>query len=759
MIKKLQKNKLIANAKAEMTENDYFESKSFYEHLVSMFKFMTRCEKKAIIHIKNMGNAMTAGTDGNCLYLNWNNPIQKTFPTLKLKILSVLGLFYHEIGHMLYTDFDTNTVYTEDIRKQGMLNVKVNPMLKQEKDDVEYFLKLKPEYKEYLTSTYRNINNIIEDIWMENQLCKEFQGTVKNAITIDRIKVVDSCKTLKRMIAEEYSDTAITLNLVLCYASSGLIPNPHNLITEHTEVLELTKPHINAGISNDDVWGRIIESTNIFLCMWQMIKSEIEEKEEEEKQNSNSQQQSQISSSVANQLSQKQEEETKKSSDSNENATTSEYYRGKRAEKEKSENEMDNSKSNQQTTSNGQNMDLGEKEDGEQSSQNTDETYEDGIEEDYSSNGSEENEESTEIDNSNESMLPQSLQELHELIQNKLENSPRFAETEGSADGDLDQGGEIEYEDLEISTNDGIGAKIIDSINSYAEETVNAGLLRENENELIEEVKSVPFTNNHKGVNFKINRHLFISENDIYDYNQLKDVLKYSKALQKALEETLKRKPTGINRKQWIGKGLDKNNLYDKQHKVFYKKNIPTETNLAVSILIDESGSMCGRKLVEAVRMAVILEDFCRNFNIPLSIAGHNWYSCVEYDIYKDFDDIDGNDKYRLMQITSKGCNRDGAALQFCGEHLLKRPEEKKLLIIISDGQPNADGYYGEAAKADLKAIKKNLKNRGVELFAAAIDDDKEYIKAIYGDGFLDVSDLSRLPKTMVRLIECFMDL
>ena len=228
--------------------------------------------------------------------------------------------------------------------------------------------------------------------------------------------------------------------------------------------------------------------------------------------------------------------------------------------------------------------------------------------------------------------------------------------------------------------------------------------------------------------------------------------------MQKALEQTLKRKPNDICRRQWIGKGLDKNNLYNRQKKVFYKKSIPAESNLAVSILIDESGSMSGRKIVEAVRMAVIIEDFCRNFNIPLSIAGHNWSRCVEYDVYKDFDEIDGKDKYRLMQIDSKSCNRDGAALQFCGEHLLKRPEDKKLLILISDGQPNADEYRGVKAKEDLKAIKRNLRKRGVELFAAAIDDDKEYIKAIYGDGFLDMSDLSKLPKTMVRLIENYMD-
>lgn len=738
---KMSKSKLVAKAKEKMTEQEYFESREFYDHLVEMFKFMTRCEKKANILIQDMGNGMTAGTDGMSVFLNWNSSIQKKFPTFKLKVLSVIGMFYHEVGHMLYTDFDTINYYVNRIKNDGIFDTGVASMLQQEKEDVEYFLQLKPEYKRYVYLVYRNILNIIEDIWMENKICQEFQGTIKNAITINRIRIAEDKPTLKRMIDDERGDASIVSNLILCYASSGLIPNPHNLHTEHIDVLNLAKPYVDAGISANEVWGRINAATNVFLCMWQIIKDEIEEKEEEEQEQNdtgsgnegdengandkkqNGQQQSETRNNVAEQLSQKVQRETEKSSNDEEEASTSQFYRGKKAEKSSSEETENNSESTEKS------LELTE-------------------------NGNADEEET-------EAKLENEIggNDLRETIQEKLKNAPRFAETSGSSDGDLNQGGTIEYVESEFCTNDGIGLKVEKTINACAEEIVNRQLLEESEKELVQEVADVPFTNNHKGVNFRINRHKNVYPDDIEEYNNMKDVLKYSRALQKALEETLKRKPTEISRRQWIGKGLDKNNLYDRQHKVFYKKNIKSETNLAVSILIDESGSMSGRKIVEAVRMAVILEDFCRNFNIPLSIAGHNWYDCVEYDIYKDFDEIDSNDKYRLMQISSKSCNRDGAALQFCGEHLLKRPEETKLLILISDGQPNADNYGGERAKEDLKAIKKNLKSRGVDLFAAAIDEDKQYIKAIYGDGFLDMSDLRKLPKTMVRLIESRMNI
>ena len=82
---KMSKSKLVAKAKEKMTEQEYFESREFYDHLVEMFKFMTRCEKKANILIQDMGNGMTAGTDGMSVFLNWNSSIQKKFPTYTIE--------------------------------------------------------------------------------------------------------------------------------------------------------------------------------------------------------------------------------------------------------------------------------------------------------------------------------------------------------------------------------------------------------------------------------------------------------------------------------------------------------------------------------------------------------------------------------------------------------------------------------------------------------------------------------------------------
>ena len=104
--------------------------------------------------------------------------------------------------------------------------------------------------------------------------------------------------------------------------------------------------------------------------------------------------------------------------------------------------------------------------------------------------------------------------------------------------------------------------------------------------------------------------------------------------------------------------------------------------------------------------------------------------------------------------ISARGSNRDGAALRFVAEQLSKRPEEIKILFLVSDGQPAASGYHGTAAEEDLRGIKHEYGRKGVLLIAAAIGDDKESIERIYGDSFMDITDLEQLPAKLTSVIK-----
>ena len=87
-------------------------------------------------------------------------------------------------------------------------------------------------------------------------------------------------------------------------------------------------------------------------------------------------------------------------------------------------------------------------------------------------------------------------------------------------------------------------------------------------------------------------------------------------------------------------------------------------------------------------------------------------------------------------------------------ENLNKRHETVKLLILVSDGQPADTNYYGTAAEEDLRGIKHEYQRKGIIFVAAAIGNDKQNIERIYGDSFLDITDLNQLPTKLTAVVK-----
>ena len=125
----------------------------------------------------------------------------------------------------------------------------------------------------------------------------------------------------------------------------------------------------------------------------------------------------------------------------------------------------------------------------------------------------------------------------------------------------------------------------------------------------------------------------------------------------------------------------------------------------------------------------------------------------VELYSYAEFESIDQEDQYRMMDISARSNNRDGAALRFVAEQLSKRPEEIKILMIVSDGQPADSGYGGTAAEEDLRGIRQEYQRKNIIFVAAAIGDDKQNIERIYGDSFMDITDLNQLPAKLTGVV------
>lgn len=239
--------------------------------------------------------------------------------------------------------------------------------------------------------------------------------------------------------------------------------------------------------------------------------------------------------------------------------------------------------------------------------------------------------------------------------------------------------------------------------------------------------------------------------------NVMKELKPISIMLQKSLMREIKtRQRNSTDRGLLMGNRIDHTSYYRNDGKIFTKRNRPDEQmDLSVGVLVDQSGSMSGERIRMARLMAMVVYDFCRSMNIPITIYGH---SCRKYHVslysYAEFDSIDGNDKYRLLHMYPEATNRDGCAVRYVANKLVDRTEKTKLFIIVSDGQPNDADYCGTAAEADLRSIRKEYTRRGITFLAVAIGSDKPAIKRCYGeDAFLDITDLKMFPITIAKLI------
>ncbi|MGQ4831130.1 AAA family ATPase [Enterococcus faecium] len=193
----------------------------------------------------------------------------------------------------------------------------------------------------------------------------------------------------------------------------------------------------------------------------------------------------------------------------------------------------------------------------------------------------------------------------------------------------------------------------------------------------------------------------------------------------------------------------------------FDKKNPPhKQPSLAVAVRIDESGSMIRDDRIEAAKKAAIaIAEFSKKVDIPLLIYGdtadRSSREKTSLFSYKEFEDGFQWLNEKLVTMKPRQNNRDGAALRLAAEKLNRQSATTKLLLNISDGQPKAlPDYTGKKAKEDIQSVLKEYERQGILFVSAAIGQDKEEIKSIYGESrFVDITDLNEFPKQMIQLI------
>lgn len=708
---------LIQQKRGRITDQEFFTSRLLALHLEDMAAAQTKrygaSRRVRVRLLWQPDNTDLAYTDNLIITINAGNPAVTEFPTREERYQMVLGLFAHELGHCLYTDFLAQQSYRNALSVCRWYPDKPKLARVQDvKNEGEFweYAQENPQNLALLGRVAHEISNVLEDAAMENRVLEQFPGTLGQALDFVRAWQWREMPTVTQLKEREAQGTPMfycLLQLFLSYGKFGELKyGEESLSEEHIqtvfELLPLLDDDLRAA-SGKARWNTV---NCILIRCWEHARDYLENLKrrfEEERTPGGT-------GSVFSQL----EEEL---STLVGGSTRGEGFTAPVSE-ESEEPSLPQPEKREKTrvlalSTEGESLGVG-------------------------AGGSAGKQE---ISPEETGRMP--------LVETDQVSEP------------LGGGIEVNRDYLPELSNT-VEAEMERLLDTMAEKTVCQELEQNRLSELNREAQSISYGDIHKGVAIRVNRMTEVPPEMVTQYNAIAGpLLVISKQLQKSLLRQLRDQQRGGKQTGLLmGRRLDAHALCRGDGKVFTKNALPSQPpGMAVGLLLDESGSMssCDRATY-ARASAIILYDFCQALRVPVMVYGHSTGSKgVELYSYSEFDAIDREDKYRLVDISARGSNRDGEALRFVAERLSHRPEELKLLILVSDGQPADTGYYGTAAEEDLRGIQQEYRRKGILFVAAAIGDDKENMERIYGDSFLDITDLNQLPVKLTQVVKRFL--
>ncbi len=289
-------------------------------------------------------------------------------------------------------------------------------------------------------------------------------------------------------------------------------------------------------------------------------------------------------------------------------------------------------------------------------------------------------------------------------------------------------------------------------------------------------------------------------------YNSLRSLIQITinqfKALFKSGSETTSQLKFGRLDSRRMVRGL-----VTEDPRIFKKKRIEEGKNeFAIALLIDQSGSMFGEKILNAQKAAILFGEVLNSLRLTFAIYG--WTDidfsnrALHYYLkrrsgsftfprssplkfppginseiftiftYKEFTDPYESCKNKLGMISAFCDNSDHNAIAFVTEKLLQTKKRVKLLMVLSDGQPNALSYdyiahrYREThhKSYNIGNIGINLtrqaiemaQKQGVQTLCISIDKSKNYQEQIYGKNnyiLVNPQNIQELPVKVAKIL------
>jgi hypothetical protein len=191
--------------------------------------------------------------------------------------------------------------------------------------------------------------------------------------------------------------------------------------------------------------------------------------------------------------------------------------------------------------------------------------------------------------------------------------------------------------------------------------------------------------------------------------------------------------------------------------RVFKKRFDSDVLDTAVYLLCDSSGSMGGwgedAKIVNAGISIRLLNDAISSIGIPLEVAMFDYHNTPRHALVKNFTQrVDGGilmDRFAAGIDRLMGSNTDGESILWAYERLMRRKEKRKVMIVLSDGQPA--GGSGDIKTYTKTVIEEIEKRNQIDLYAIGIM--TESVKRFYKNSVV-IQRADQLESALLNVIE-----
>lgn len=688
----------IRKEKEKLNPTEVFFSDGYQKLLQRIAGEIAGNSVEQLILYQNETEPIAGWNDGKRIGINIENDISKSFLELEQKSDSLIGILGHECGHARFTDSGLRKLYIDHLLNGEWYPSAPIPQDEKEAEALEkinvYLNRKNQSAIALLVHCASYISNLLNDMYIEGKMCSLFPGSIRKGILINRRRNVEFVPTLRELLKSDLDHVTIFLNLMAQYALRGYANSWDMKEDEMLDTLHLVALILEqAGMAKTDL-ARYLSTNQILLMIWKYLEEVLGKLKEDE-----------------------QKKESQDQPESNENMRETDGAGNAREESASEESQP--------------------------------ETCENG--------------EDTFVEDSPE--MKAAMEQYLKELSGKLPKFVQESELDKQSLPNLEKMQAIQIvpaKDMQTGENpEKISEVLFENVLfGLVQETVDHALGVEAQNRLQQELDEMEFDADHEQVQKKLaykNEFTTIDKCKLLVYEER--VKRTQRRLHTRLLPILENQKERTEHRLYFGKRLDMRELANPCCAVMARTVPGRKTDMAVAVLVDNSGSMCGTRLEASKLAALTLYDFCRKAGIPIIVYGHHTDGSDYADLhnervylhaYAEFQE-EKNDRLRIITMETCGSNRDGAALLFMGEKLLKRPEKQKLLFLISDGLPNASHYSGKYAIEDLRKIKEKFVKKGIAFQAAAIGEDKEQIQRIYGNAYLDISDLDQLPVVLTK--------